>query len=94
MDNNVAVNDAKQYILLRFDNEQYGIDISYIDNIVRYLKCTHRVAVCMQCERSPLSNSLPQPSPWIVGLYSINQFRLYSTVLFGIYGYIVINYSH
>ncbi len=35
MDNNVAVNDAKQYILLRFDNEQYGIDISYIDNIVR-----------------------------------------------------------
>ncbi len=35
MDNNVAVNDAKQYIILRFDNEQYGIDISYIDNIVR-----------------------------------------------------------
>ena len=35
MDTNVAVNDSKQYIILRFDNEQYGIDISYIDNIVR-----------------------------------------------------------
>lgn len=34
MDTNVAV-DSKQYIILRFDNEQYGIDISYIDNIVR-----------------------------------------------------------
>ncbi|MBQ8412364.1 MAG: purine-binding chemotaxis protein CheW [Lachnospiraceae bacterium] len=35
MDTNNAVNDSKQYIILRFDNEQYGIDISYIDNIVR-----------------------------------------------------------
>ncbi len=35
MDTNVAVNDSKQYIILRFDSEQYGIDISYIDNIVR-----------------------------------------------------------
>lgn len=34
MDTNVTV-DSKQYIILRFDNEQYGIDISYIDNIVR-----------------------------------------------------------
>lgn len=35
MDANVANSDAKQYINLRFDSEQYGIDISYIDNIVR-----------------------------------------------------------
>jgi len=34
MDTNIA-SDAKQYIILRFDSEQYGIDISYIDNIVR-----------------------------------------------------------
>jgi purine-binding chemotaxis protein CheW len=35
MDTNTAVLDTKQYIILRFDSEQYGIDISYIDNIVR-----------------------------------------------------------
>lgn len=35
MDVNIINNEAKQYIMLKFDNEQYGIDISYIDNIVR-----------------------------------------------------------
>lgn len=35
MDSNTVTNDSKQYIVLRFDSEQYGIDISYIDNIVR-----------------------------------------------------------
>jgi purine-binding chemotaxis protein CheW len=35
MDTNTAVVDTKQYIVLRFDSEQYGIDITYIDNIVR-----------------------------------------------------------
>ncbi|MBE5932507.1 MAG: purine-binding chemotaxis protein CheW [Lachnospiraceae bacterium] len=35
MDNNAANNDTKQYIMVKFDNEQYGIDIAYIDNIVR-----------------------------------------------------------
>ncbi len=35
MDMNMTTDDSKQYIILRFDNEQYGIDISYIDNIVR-----------------------------------------------------------
>lgn len=35
MDSNVAMTDTKQYIILRFDAEQYGIDITYIDNIVR-----------------------------------------------------------
>ncbi len=35
MDTNAAGAGRKQYIILRFDSEQYGIDISYIDNIVR-----------------------------------------------------------
>ncbi len=35
MDTNVVSNDIKQYIMVKFDNEQYGIDIAYIDNIVR-----------------------------------------------------------
>lgn len=35
MDKNVMSDDSKQYIILRFDSEQYGIDISYIENIVR-----------------------------------------------------------
>lgn len=35
MDTGVVNNGSKQYIMLRFDSEQYGIDISYIDNIVR-----------------------------------------------------------
>ena len=39
MDNNVN-NEIKQYIILRFDSEQYGIDISYIDNIVRLMPIT------------------------------------------------------
>jgi purine-binding chemotaxis protein CheW len=33
--NTTTVLDTKQYIVLRFDSEQYGIDITYIDNIVR-----------------------------------------------------------
>ena len=39
MDTN-TINSAKQYIILKFDSEQYGIDISYIDNIVRLQKIT------------------------------------------------------
>lgn len=35
MDTNAAGAGRKQYIILRFGSEQYGIDISYIDNIVR-----------------------------------------------------------
>lgn len=35
MDTSVINSDAKQYIILKFDSEQYGIDITYIDNIVR-----------------------------------------------------------
>ena len=39
MDTN-TINGAKQYITLKFDSEQYVIDISYIDNIVRLQKIT------------------------------------------------------
>lgn len=35
MDNIITTVDTTQYIITKFDNEQYGIDISYIDNIVR-----------------------------------------------------------
>lgn len=35
MDKNIVASDAKQYILTKFDGEQYGIDIDFIDNIVR-----------------------------------------------------------
>lgn len=33
-------NETKQYIVVMVGNEQYGIDISYIDNIVRMQKIT------------------------------------------------------
>ena len=36
----IAENDAKQYIVVKIGSEQYGIDISYIDNIVRMQKIT------------------------------------------------------
>lgn len=42
MANNVAVleNDKKQFIVVKIGSEQYGIDISYVDNIVRMQKIT------------------------------------------------------
>ncbi len=40
MDTNAVSNDTKQYIMVKFDNEQYGIDITYIDNIVRLQSIT------------------------------------------------------
>jgi len=43
MNNNsleVIENEVKQYIVVMIGNEQYGIDISYIDNIVRMQKIT------------------------------------------------------
>lgn len=30
-----TVSDGKQYIVVRIGTEQYGIDIKYVDNIVR-----------------------------------------------------------
>ncbi len=35
-----AEKESKQYIVVMVGNEQYGIDISYIDNIVRMQKIT------------------------------------------------------
>lgn len=40
MDEITVVNGAKQYIVVKLDNEQYGIDITFIDNIVRLQQIT------------------------------------------------------
>ena len=40
MDEIVAVNEAKQYIVVKLDGEQYVIDISFVDNIVRMQQIT------------------------------------------------------
>ena len=39
-ENNIVVNETKQYIVIRLGNEQFGIDIQYIDNIVRMQRIT------------------------------------------------------
>lgn len=38
--NKVAGNDAKQYIVVTLGNEQFGINIQYVDNIVRMQRIT------------------------------------------------------
>lgn len=40
MEENTVLSGAKQYIVVKLDNEQYGIDISFIDNIVRMQQIT------------------------------------------------------
>lgn len=40
MDEITVVNGAKQYIVVKLDSEQYGIDITFIDNIVRLQRIT------------------------------------------------------
>ena len=42
MANNISVveNGKKQFIVVKIGSEQYGIDISYVDNIVRMQKIT------------------------------------------------------
>ncbi len=40
MANIIVENETKQYIVVRLGDEQYGIDIRYIDNIVRMQKIT------------------------------------------------------
>lgn len=40
MDQNTVQNDSKQYIVVKLDDEQYGIEIGYVDNIVRFQKPT------------------------------------------------------
>lgn len=39
-DLDIIKNDSKQYIVVKIGNEQYGIDISYIDTIVRMQRIT------------------------------------------------------
>jgi purine-binding chemotaxis protein CheW len=36
----IMENDSKQYIVVKIGSEQYGIDISFVDNIVRMQKIT------------------------------------------------------
>lgn len=36
----VSERDTKQYIVVKIGNEQYGLDISYVDNIVRMQSIT------------------------------------------------------
>ena len=40
VDTNKIGTDSVQYIVVRVGNEQYGIDIQYVDNIVRMQKIT------------------------------------------------------
>lgn len=40
MDENTVLNEVKQYIVVKLDGEQYGIDITFIDNIVRMQQIT------------------------------------------------------
>jgi len=40
MVNNTVVVESKQYIVINIGKEQYGIDIKYIDNIVRMQRIT------------------------------------------------------
>ena len=40
MANKIDENETRQYIVVKLGGEQYGIDISYVDNIVRMQKIT------------------------------------------------------
>ncbi len=40
MEENILVNEVKQYIVIRLGEEQFGIDIKYIDNIIRMPRIT------------------------------------------------------
>ena len=40
MEENEILEEPKQYIVVKLDQEQYGIDISFIDNIVRMERIT------------------------------------------------------
>lgn len=40
MEENTSLMENKQYIVVKIGNEQYGIDIQYVDNIVRMQRIT------------------------------------------------------
>lgn len=48
-------NNAAQYIIIRFDNEEYGINIKYIQNIIRM---------------SPITR-VPNSKPYILGVINL-----------------------
>ena len=43
--------ETKQYIVVQIGNEKYGIDIQYIDNIVRMSKILRLQRLCMAKRR-------------------------------------------
>jgi purine-binding chemotaxis protein CheW len=55
------VNEITQYIVIRIGEEQYGIDIKYIDNIVRMQQITRvpQVPVLGSRQTNCLSCCLP-----------------------------------
>lgn len=55
MMSNEVLEDKKQYIVTKLDSEQYGIDISYIDNIVRMQKITR----------------VPKTQPYFLGIINL-----------------------
>jgi purine-binding chemotaxis protein CheW len=55
MDTNTTVVDTKQYIILKFDSEQYGLDITYLDNIVRLQPITR----------------VPHTQPYFIGVINL-----------------------
>lgn len=49
------IEESKQYIVAKLGNEQYGIDISYVDNIVRMQKITR----------------VPKTQPYFIGVINL-----------------------
>lgn len=55
MDENTMSIDSKQFIVVKLDDEQYGIEIGYVDNIVRFQKPTR----------------VPKTQPYFIGVINL-----------------------
>lgn len=55
MENKEIISEGKQYIVIKLGNEQYGIEIKYIDNIVRMQKITR----------------VPKAQPYFIGVINL-----------------------
>lgn len=55
MDENTISVDNKQFIVVKLDGEQYGIEIGYVDNIVRFQKPTR----------------VPKTQPYFIGVINL-----------------------
>lgn len=55
MDENIVVDEIKQFIVVKIEDEQYGININYIDNIVRMQKITR----------------VPKTQPYFIGIINL-----------------------